>query len=176
MAGVAAALGGLPTQVVAVEPETAPTLRAALDALLWDRWRIIVEHGAATALAAVASGRHVAERDERVTSVLCGANTDPRDLRPMPCTPVRYGAGAQQPAGEPEASAWSGPMAERDDPSVDASARQAKDARDTDLSLRRRREAQLLLAERLIATAVPGLSMCGSPRMVTSSGAPSSTR
>src|SRR5919106_6546547 len=47
---------------------------------------------------------------------------------------------------------------------------------DTDLSLRRRLGAQLLRAERLIATAVPGLSMCGSPRMVTSSGAPSSTR
>jgi threonine dehydratase len=129
MAGVTAALEGLPTQVVAVEPETAPTLRAALDAgeptdvsvsgiaadalgarrvgdigfdmarranvrsilvdeaeiiaaraLLWDRWRIIVEHGAATALAAVTSGRHAAQRDERLAVVLCGANTDPRDI------------------------------------------------------------------------------------------------
>jgi threonine dehydratase len=30
--------------------------------------------------AAVASDRHVAERDERVAVVLCGANTDPRNL------------------------------------------------------------------------------------------------
>jgi threonine dehydratase len=115
--------------VVAVEPEAAPTLRAALDSgrptdvavsgvaadslgarrigdigfdvarrtgvvsvlvddaqisaarsLLWEGWRIVVEHGAAAAVAALTSGRYVPEPDERVAVVLCGANTDPSDL------------------------------------------------------------------------------------------------
>ena len=128
MAGVAAALEGRAT-VVGVEPETAPTLRAALDAgeptdvsvsgiaadslgarrigeiafdvarrtgvrsvlvddaaiiaaraLLWDRWRIAVEHGAAAALAGLTSGAYVPEPGERVAVVLCGANTDPAGL------------------------------------------------------------------------------------------------
>jgi len=48
--------------------------------LLWERWRIVVEHGAATALAALTSGAYVAEAGERVAVVLCGANTDPGDL------------------------------------------------------------------------------------------------
>jgi threonine dehydratase len=129
LAGVAAALEPGSTRVVGVEPETAPTLRRALDAgepvdvavsgiaadslgarrvggiafdvarrtgvhsvlvdesaivaaraLLWERWRILVEHGAATALAAVTSGAYVPEPGERVAVVLCGANTDPGDL------------------------------------------------------------------------------------------------
>ena len=129
MAGVAAALEGRPVRVVGVEPETAPTLRAALEAgaptdvavsgvaadslgarqlgaiawevarrtavqsvlvddaailaarrQLWDRWRIVVEPGAATAFAGLTSGAFVPEPDERVAVVLCGANTDPVDL------------------------------------------------------------------------------------------------
>lgn len=129
MSGVAAALEDLPVRVVGVEPEQAPTLRAALQAgeptdvkvsgvaadslgarrvgdiafevarrtgvhsllvddpaiiaaraLLWDRWRIVVEHGAATALAALTSGAHRPEPEERTAIVLCGANTNPADL------------------------------------------------------------------------------------------------
>lgn len=47
---------------------------------LWDRWRIVVEHGGATALAALLSGAYRAEPGERIAVVLCGANTDPADL------------------------------------------------------------------------------------------------
>ncbi|MFG2331722.1 threonine/serine dehydratase [Streptomyces sp. NPDC048604] len=65
---------------------------------LWDRYRIAVEHGAATALAALTSPDHrVPDRDlpappttpsrsyrpgsgEKVAIVLCGANTDPSNL------------------------------------------------------------------------------------------------
>jgi len=46
---------------------------------LWHRHRIVVEHGAATAWAAVLSG-YRPERGERMAVVLCGANTDPSDL------------------------------------------------------------------------------------------------
>ncbi|WP_329104643.1 threonine/serine dehydratase [Micromonospora sp. NBC_01699] len=47
---------------------------------LWDRWRIVVEHGAAAAYAALAAGAYRPEPDERVAVLLCGANTDPSDL------------------------------------------------------------------------------------------------
>ncbi len=47
---------------------------------LWDECRVVVEHGAATALAAVASGAYRPELGENVLVVLCGANTDPGDL------------------------------------------------------------------------------------------------
>lgn len=52
----------------------------AARALLWNRWRILVEHGAATALAALTSRAYVPEHDERVAVVLSGANTSPADL------------------------------------------------------------------------------------------------
>lgn len=48
--------------------------------LLWERYRIVVEHGAAAALAALTSGAYRPEPRERVVVVLCGANTDPTDL------------------------------------------------------------------------------------------------
>ncbi|MGI8667852.1 MAG: serine/threonine dehydratase, partial [Jatrophihabitans sp.] len=48
--------------------------------MLWDRWRIVVEHGGATALAALCSGTYRPAENERVAIVLCGANTDPADL------------------------------------------------------------------------------------------------
>lgn len=48
--------------------------------MLWDRWRIVVEAGAATAYAALTAGAYVPEKNERVAVVLCGANTDPADL------------------------------------------------------------------------------------------------
>ncbi|NUT72379.1 threonine/serine dehydratase [Pseudarthrobacter sp. C4D7] len=128
MAGVAAAVEGT-AKVVAVEPESAPTLHAALAAgapvdvpvsgvaadslgarrvgdigfsvavrcgvesvlvsdadiiaarsALWNDYRWVVEHGAAAAFAALASGTYVPEPDERVAVILCGANTDPATL------------------------------------------------------------------------------------------------
>ena len=48
--------------------------------LLWEQHRLVVEHGAAAALAALTSGAHVPAPGERVAVVLCGANTDPSDL------------------------------------------------------------------------------------------------
>jgi len=49
---------------------------------LWDQYRLVVEHGAATALAALTTSRggYRPVRGERVAVVLCGANTDPSDL------------------------------------------------------------------------------------------------
>ncbi len=47
---------------------------------LWDERRLVVEHGAATALAALESRAYVPEPGETVAVVLCGANTDPSDL------------------------------------------------------------------------------------------------
>ncbi|MEW1959353.1 threonine/serine dehydratase [Kineococcus sp. NPDC059986] len=126
-AGVAAALEGR-ARVVAVEPEGAPTLHAALaagapvdvpvggvaadslgarrigdlgfdlarrtgpvsllvdeDAVraarqdLWSRFRVVAEHGAATAWAGLQA--YEPRPGERVAVVVCGANTDPSDLR-----------------------------------------------------------------------------------------------
>ncbi|MFF2080483.1 threonine/serine dehydratase [Kitasatospora sp. NPDC058162] len=48
--------------------------------LLWDHRHLAVEHGAATALAALTSGAYKPSDGERVAVVLCGANTDPSDL------------------------------------------------------------------------------------------------
>ncbi|WDZ88227.1 serine/threonine dehydratase [Micromonospora cathayae] len=47
---------------------------------LWDRYRLVVEHGAAAALAGLLAGAYRPEPGERVAVVLCGANTDPTDL------------------------------------------------------------------------------------------------
>jgi threonine dehydratase len=47
---------------------------------LWDGYRLVVEHGAAAAIAALWSGRYVPEDGARVVVVLCGANTSPGDL------------------------------------------------------------------------------------------------
>jgi threonine dehydratase len=47
---------------------------------LWDDYRLVVEHGAATAMAALWSGRYAPEHNARVAVVLCGANTSPGDL------------------------------------------------------------------------------------------------
>ncbi|MBV2155621.1 pyridoxal-phosphate dependent enzyme [Kitasatospora sp. SUK 42] len=53
---------------------------------LWDDRRIVVEHGAATALAALSGlpGRYRPAPGEKVCVVLCGANTDPSDLVGQP--------------------------------------------------------------------------------------------
>lgn len=47
---------------------------------LWSAYRVPSETGAATAYAALLSGRYVPEDDERVAVVICGANTDPATL------------------------------------------------------------------------------------------------
>jgi len=47
---------------------------------LWDEYRLLVEHGAAAAFAALTSGTYTPEPGERVAVLLCGANTDPSDL------------------------------------------------------------------------------------------------
>jgi threonine dehydratase len=47
---------------------------------LWDRYRIVVEHGAAAAYAAVLSGAYRPSDGERVAVICCGANTEPADL------------------------------------------------------------------------------------------------
>ncbi|HEX4727156.1 MAG TPA: pyridoxal-phosphate dependent enzyme, partial [Jatrophihabitans sp.] len=52
----------------------------AARATLWRDWRIPVEHGGATALAALLAGSYRPAVGERVAIVLCGANTDPADL------------------------------------------------------------------------------------------------
>jgi threonine dehydratase len=47
---------------------------------LWDCRRVVVEHGGATAFAALTQGVYVPEEDEHVAVVLCGANTDPASV------------------------------------------------------------------------------------------------
>ncbi|MFB6891404.1 threonine/serine dehydratase [Kitasatospora sp. NPDC056327] len=98
-------LGARRATALAVDAARGPGVRTVLvpDAAivrarrtLWDERRIVVEHGAATALAALlAPGDHGADSDsdeygyrpsdgERVCVVLCGANTDPADLSAPP--------------------------------------------------------------------------------------------
>lgn len=48
---------------------------------LWDEYRMPSEFGAATAYAALLSGRYVPSDGERVAVVVSGANTDPATLR-----------------------------------------------------------------------------------------------
>ncbi|MEV4442451.1 serine/threonine dehydratase [Streptomyces sp. NPDC049577] len=48
--------------------------------LLWEHRRVAVEHGAATALAALSTGAYAPAEGETVAVVLCGANTDPGTL------------------------------------------------------------------------------------------------
>jgi threonine dehydratase len=47
---------------------------------LWDRYRLAVEYGGATAFAALETGAYVPEEGERLAVVVCGANTDPATL------------------------------------------------------------------------------------------------
>jgi threonine dehydratase len=47
---------------------------------LWERYRLVVEHGTAAAPAALATGAYRPAAGERVAVVLCGANTDLSDL------------------------------------------------------------------------------------------------
>ncbi|GAA1193078.1 serine/threonine dehydratase [Prauserella alba] len=48
--------------------------------LLWQKFRLVVEHGTAAAPAALLAGAYRPAAGERVAVVLCGANTDPSDL------------------------------------------------------------------------------------------------
>src|SRR3954453_11246500 len=48
--------------------------------LLWDEWRIVVEHGAAVGVAALLSGAYRPAQDERIAVRLWGSNTNPADL------------------------------------------------------------------------------------------------
>ncbi|MEK2478346.1 MULTISPECIES: threonine/serine dehydratase [Streptomyces] len=61
---------------VLVEDDAVVRARRAL----WDHRRLVVEHGAATALSALTSGVYVPGEGERVAVVLCGANTSTADL------------------------------------------------------------------------------------------------
>jgi threonine dehydratase len=47
---------------------------------LWERYRLVVETGAAAPVAALLTGAYRPGDGERVAVVLCGANTDPSDL------------------------------------------------------------------------------------------------
>lgn len=47
---------------------------------LWERYRLVVEHGTAAALAALETGAYRPAEGERVAVVLCGANTGLGDL------------------------------------------------------------------------------------------------
>lgn len=51
---------------------------------LWSERRVVAEHGAATALAAIRCAAYVPAPGERVAVVVCGANTDPVDLTAPP--------------------------------------------------------------------------------------------
>jgi threonine dehydratase len=50
---------------------------AAAQRLLWDKFRLVVEPGGATAAAALISGRFRPAEGARVGVIVCGANTDP---------------------------------------------------------------------------------------------------
>ncbi|XVV14384.1 threonine/serine dehydratase [Actinoplanes sp. CA-131856] len=56
--------------------------QALIDArrMLWDDYRLAVEHGTAAAYAALTSGAYIPTPDERVVVLICGANTNPSDL------------------------------------------------------------------------------------------------
>jgi threonine dehydratase len=69
------ACGALVESVTVPDSEIVAARRA-----LWERRRIVVEHGAATVYAALACGAYTPQPDEQAVLVLCGANTDPADL------------------------------------------------------------------------------------------------
>jgi len=51
---------------------------------LWQAARLVAEPGGAVALAALTSGRYRPAADERIGVLLCGANTDPGSVAPVP--------------------------------------------------------------------------------------------
>ena len=66
------------TDVVSVLVDDAAILDARRR--VWERYRLVLEAGAAAPVAALVSGAYRPADDERVAVVLCGANTDPSDL------------------------------------------------------------------------------------------------
>jgi threonine dehydratase len=66
------------TQVTGVLVDDAAIMDARRET--WDRYRVVLEPGAAAPVAALATGAYRPADDERVAVVLCGANTDPSDL------------------------------------------------------------------------------------------------
>jgi threonine dehydratase len=52
----------------------------AARAMLWNEWRLVVEHGAAAPVAALIAGAYRPAPGERIVVLLCGGNTDPGDL------------------------------------------------------------------------------------------------
>jgi threonine dehydratase len=67
--------------------------------LLWDRYRLPVEHGGATAFAALLTGAYRPSDGERIAVVLCGANTDPPS--PNACHADNRPSAAQLPGRGP---------------------------------------------------------------------------
>jgi threonine dehydratase len=90
VAGVAAdSLGARRLGSIAYEVATRTGVRSVLvsdeDVVaarrwVWDQGRMVVEHAAGAAVAALLTGAYRPEPGERVAVVLCGANTDPADL------------------------------------------------------------------------------------------------
>jgi threonine dehydratase len=81
------------TDVGSVLVEDAEILRARRE--VWERYRIVLETGAAAPVAALLSGRYEPAEGERVAVVLCGANTDPSDLAGA-TAPVHADRGSDQ--------------------------------------------------------------------------------
>lgn len=75
-----AALGSVGARSVVVSDDD---VRQA-QRVLWDRFRLVAEPAAATAVAALTTGAYRPAPDERVAVVLCGANTDPALLSASP--------------------------------------------------------------------------------------------
>lgn len=74
-------LGQLPYEIAKARVETACVVpdAAVFEAgrRLWELARLVVEPGAATAMAALTSGAYVPAKDERVAVLLCGGNAAP---------------------------------------------------------------------------------------------------
>jgi len=79
-------LGDLPYRVAKDRIETALVLpdAAVFEAgrKLWEATRLVVEPGAATALAALTSGAYQPAKDERIAVLLCGGNAQPNWFEP----------------------------------------------------------------------------------------------
>lgn len=81
----ARSIGAVPWSVLRQHPPTSVLVEdesiVAAQAWLWDRLRLIVEPGGATAFASVLDGTHAPSRDGSTVVVVCGANTDPRHVQ-----------------------------------------------------------------------------------------------
>ncbi len=76
-------IGSLPWGMLAGRADSVLVTDEAIVAArqtLWDDVGVVAEHGGATALAAITSGAWLPSPGESVAVVVCGSNTDPRDL------------------------------------------------------------------------------------------------